>query len=71
MPAQAMYKDNFPIGMPIPTVNLNLAQGNTIETEISKTENSRPICDDSNFEIVCGISLEDLMDVSLVFQADM
>ena len=71
MPAQAMYKDSFPMGMPIPTVNLNAAQGNTIETKISKTEDSRPVCDNGDFEIVCGISLQDLKDVALVFQADM
>ncbi len=51
--------------------HLNVIQSNTIETKISKTEDSRSICDNGDFEIVCGISLEDLMDVPLVFQADM
>jgi len=45
--------------------------GDTIQTEVSKTENSRAIRDDRDFEVICGITLEDLVDVSLVFQADM
>ena len=42
----------------------------TIQTMVSKTENSRAIRDDRDFEVLCRITLEDLVDVSLVFQAD-
>ena len=58
------------MGMPIPTVNMGHYSGDTIQTKVSKTENSRAICDDRDFEVLCRITLEDLVDVSLVFQAD-
>lgn len=70
IPAQATYNDNFPIGIPIPTIS-KIALEYTVESKISETENSRSICDDSYFKIICWISLKNLVDMSFILQADM
>lgn len=70
MPAQAMYKDNFPIGIPIPIIS-DTAKGYTIESKISETKDSRSVCDDSYLKVIRWISLKNLIDMSFIFQADM
>jgi hypothetical protein len=43
----------------------------TIQAEIAEPQNSGPVRDDADVDFVSGISLEDLVDMALVLQADM
>lgn len=57
------------MGIPIPAVSTDMSR-QTIQTEITETENSGSIRDDCDFEIVGRISFQDLVDVAFVFQTD-